>query len=295
MPKSSSSAFSIVKRGKTTFYVKDKDKDVLLSLDIDSLRKEALEKGDIRSGREPHAVIHVPELTNEKIIIRHSRHGGLFGYIAGDIYCKENRFLNELIASETAIKKGVNTAEIIAVIRHRAFGPFYRFEVLSKEISNSLDLIELLTNPPLLPLFTKGGGRGGIKFSDRKNIIEVVAQAIKKMHDAGLYHTDLHLKNILIQHTSDNDLKAYIIDMDKTKRMDVVSTRLRMRNLSRLDRSVEKLKANAKFENRVIPSKADKLRFLMAYIGGDIEMKQYMKMPTRTYWMHRLLRRVGLS
>ena len=99
MPENLLSSFSIIKRGRTTFYVKNKYKDVLLNLDIDSLRKEAIEKGDIRSGKEPHAVIHIPELSEERIIIRHSRHGGLFGYIAGDIFCKGNRFINELIAS----------------------------------------------------------------------------------------------------------------------------------------------------------------------------------------------------
>lgn len=283
MPENLLSAFSIVKRGETTFYVKNKYKDVLLNLDIGSLRKEAIEKGDIRSGREPHAVIHIPELADERIIIRHSRHGGLFGHIAGDIFCKGNRFINELIASETAIEKGVNTAEIIGVIKHRAFGTFYRIDVLSKEISNSLDLIELLTNPPQM-----------LKFNDRKNIIEVVAQTIRKMHNAGLYHTDLHLKNILIQHTPDNDFKAYIIDMDKAKTMDVVSTKLRMRNLSRLDRSVEKLKALAKWKNGAIPGKTDKLRFLTAYTGGDIKMRQYIRMQTNTYWLHKLLWYLGL-
>lgn len=299
MPESSLASFSIVKQRKTTFYVRNKYKEVLLNLDIDSLRKEAFEKGSIRTGREPHAVIHIPELADEGIIIRHSRHGGLFGCIAGDIYCIGNRFLNELIASETAIEKGVNTAEIIAVIKQKAFGPFYRIDVLSKEISNSLDLIELLTNPyksPLPPLIK--GGKGG--FTVRKNIIETAAKTVRKMHDAGIYHTDLHLKNILIQHGVPSPLmeegkggghiKAHIIDMDKAKRVNVVSASLRMRNLSRLDRSVEKLKASAKLKNRaIIPSKTDKLRFLMAYIGGDVEMKQHIKMPTKTYWMHRLL------
>ncbi len=290
MPENLLVSFSIIKRGRTTFYVKNKYKDVLLNLDIDSLRKEAIGKGDIRSGREPHAVVHIPELAKERIIIRHSRHGGLFGYIAGDIYCKKNRFVNELIASETAIEKGVNTAEIIAVIKHRAFGPFYHIDVLSKEIPDSLDLVELLTKPPQR-----------LKFNDRKNIIEVVAQTIRKMHDAGLYHTDLHLKNILIQHTPDSSFKAYIIDMDKAKTMDVMSTKLRMRNLIRLDRSVEKLKALLKskaggMDKLVCPwtSKADKLRFLMAYTGGDIKMRQYIRMQTNTYWLHKLLWYLGL-
>ncbi len=308
MPESSLSSFSTVKQGKTTFYVRNKYKDVLLNLDIDSLRKEALEKGNVRSGREPHAVIHVPELSDGGIIIRHSRHGGLFEHIAGDIFCTENRFVNELIASETAIEKGVDTAEIIAVIKHRVFGPFYRFDVLSKEIPNTLDLVELLTNPTC---------RGVLQYAPtRKNIIETVAQTIRKMHDAGLYHSDLHLKNILIQSTTGDtppspipskkrgergvlrgekgvyEFKAYVIDMDKTKKMNMLNTRLRMRNLRRLDRSVEKLKANAKLKNATIPSKTDKLRFLMAYIGDDVEMKQYIKMPAKTYWMHRLLWRL---
>lgn len=310
--------YAIIKHGNTTFYVKEKYRDVLLKLDVDALRKEAIEKGSVRTGREPHPVISIPECPGERIIIRHSRHGGLFGYIAGDLYCKRNHFVNELVASETAIEKGVNTAEIIAVIKHRTFGPFYRIDVLSKEIPDSLDLIELLTNPPLLPPLLKGGN-GGIKFAERKKIIETVAKTIRKMHDAGLYHTDLHLKNILIQSTSGDtppspipsikrgergvlrgkkgvcEFKAYIIDMDKAKRMNVVSARLRVRNLIRLDRSIEKLKAKAKLRMVTTPIRTDKLRFLKAYTGNDADLKQSVRTPARTYLLHRLLWRLGLS
>ena len=312
MTKSPLSSFSIITQGKTTFYVRNKFKDVLLNLDIDSLRKEAFQKGNVCSGREPHAIIPLfpslskgdagglPELANERVIIRHSRHGGFFRHIAGDIFWKGNRFVSELIASETAIEKGVNTAEIIALIKHKVFGPFYRFDVLSKEISNSLDLVGLLTNPTCRDILQHA--------PTRKNIIEMVAKTIRRMHDAGLYHSDLHLKNILIQHRSDNEFKAYVIDMDKAKKMNAVNTKLRMRNLRRLDRSVEKLKAVNFFEKKVpqktsrylgkhtqvlFPGKTDKLRFLMAYIGGDMEMKQYIKMPTKTYWIHRLFWRTG--
>ncbi|HHT9124430.1 MAG TPA: lipopolysaccharide kinase InaA family protein [Candidatus Brocadiia bacterium] len=327
MPENLLASFSTIKQGETTFYVKNNYKDILLNLDIDSLRKEALEKGSIRSGREPHAVIHIPELADERIIIKHSRHGGLFGYIAGDMYCKRNRFMNELIATETAIERGVNTAEVIAVIKHKIFGTFYRYDVLSKEIPDSLDLVEFLTNP--LQRFV-GAYCNTPLHPERKKIIETIAQTIRKMHDAGLYHTDLHLKNILIQSTSGDTppsplrgtqavlgsgergvckFKAYIIDMDKAKTMDLMSTKLRMRNLSRLDRSVEKLKEihprpflpprggglGRGGHESLMPSKTDKLRFFIAYINSSPqadEMKQYIKMRPRSHWFHRLLWRL---
>ncbi|HHT9146519.1 MAG TPA: lipopolysaccharide kinase InaA family protein, partial [Candidatus Wunengus sp. YC61] len=60
--------------------------------------------------------------------------------------------------------------------------------------------------------------------------------------DAGIYHADLHLKNILLKKDSNEEFTAYIIDLDKSVVLNKLNIQQRIRNLLRLDRSLEKLR-----------------------------------------------------
>jgi tRNA A-37 threonylcarbamoyl transferase component Bud32 len=68
-----------------------------------------------------------------------------------------------------------------------------------------------------------------------------VADQIRHMHDCGLYHADLNLKNILVSRTDVRQL--FIIDWDKsTHRQGALGLDDRQRNVVRFCRSAEKLR-----------------------------------------------------
>ena len=146
-----------------------------------------------------------------------------------------SRPLRELSICEVARRGHINTTEIIAIIKNKIVGPFYKFQLVTREITNSVDLIELLLSPEKNQLDIK-----------KKEIINKLAMAVKEMHDAGIYHADLHLKNILVQSDEGENVNVYIIDLDKSKQYEKISFQRRMKNIMRLDRSFEKFKRNIK-------------------------------------------------
>lgn len=67
---------------------------------------------------------------------------------------------------------------------------------------------------------------------------EAVAFAVKQMHDAGVWHADLNVFNILI----DAQQKIHLIDFDKAKILGVVKSKQRQNNVLRLRRSLIKVR-----------------------------------------------------
>src|SRR5574337_1208829 len=76
----------------------------------------------------------------------------------------------------------------------------------------------------------------------KKSVIYALVRLIRNMHDAGIYHADLHLKNILLKGDSNGEFNAYIIDLDKSVVLNELNIDQRIKNLLRLDRSIEKLR-----------------------------------------------------
>lgn len=70
---------------------------------------------------------------------------------------------------------------------------------------------------------------------------EMVAQGIKKMHDAGVYHADLNAFNILL----DAQKSVWLIDFDRARRYQSLSFSQRKKNLHRLHRSLVKIQGQA--------------------------------------------------
>jgi serine/threonine protein kinase len=85
------------------------------------------------------------------------------------------------------------------------------------------------------------------------------------MHSKGIYHSDLHLKNILISYKdSTSAKKIYIIDFDKAILKATLSPREKINNLLRFNRSLEKYKLQGGLINRT-----DQCRLLKEYFSYD--------------------------
>jgi tRNA A-37 threonylcarbamoyl transferase component Bud32 len=70
-----------------------------------------------------------------------------------------------------------------------------------------------------------------------------VARAFVTMHREGIYHRDLHLKNILIQKKrGEGTPEIFIIDFDKADCKDILTPKEKLKNLLRFNRSIEKYK-----------------------------------------------------
>ncbi len=111
---------------------------------------------------------------------------------------------------------------------------------------------------------------------------------MRSMHDAGIFHGDLNLKNIILQTTDPQNIKGYLIDFDKSFIRSHLRETLRIRNLLRLNRSAEK------FKNQGLPiTRTDVLRFLLAYFQNPPDFKARVKDLNHQYKRHMRFHRWG--
>lgn len=213
-------------------------------------------------GRVAHFSYH-PAGAPERVFVRHARRGGLAGALLGGLYLRLDRPVRELRAAAVARGAGVGVPDPVAVRATRVGGLFWRFTVVTSEVR---DAANLLTLAPTLD-----GPR-------KRQAIERVADELRRLHAAGVYHADLTVKNILL-----NDAGVYIIDLDKAVLAGGRVSSLDVMNLARLNRSVEKC-----LGPRGCVTRADKLRFLRRYLGGRDRLKELALLCGSGLWIHRL-------
>jgi tRNA A-37 threonylcarbamoyl transferase component Bud32 len=206
------------------------------------------------------------------VAIRKYRHGGLLRRLTGDLFFFGNRPFQELVVTEEARSAGVPTLKILAAIRQRGWWGWYRGYLITEYLPAALDLIHYLDQQP-----------AGAK---RQQVIEKAAEAVRKIHQKGIYHADLHLKNFLVE--EGKRVKVYLIDFDKSTVFACLGPSRRMQNLRRLDRSAEKLK---RLGLSLIES--DKRQFCRAYAARDQAIRPYLKRFVERYWWHSLVYRWG--
>jgi Lipopolysaccharide kinase (Kdo/WaaP) family len=103
-------------------------------------------------------------------------------------------------------------------------------------------------------------GPRGVKGRDarrRRRILDTVARAARKMHDAGVYTLDLQETNVMVADDGTGGFHVYFIDLEDIRRAAVVSWRRRMLNLVHLDRSIGRFLC-----------RAARLAFLYDYLGS---------------------------
>ena len=287
--------FSTLNKGKVTLHIKKEYENRMSDQDIDGLfnlckepspgsnHADKNELNNSYQGRSTCKTLLMESLGDESYIVREYWHGGMVGKIFKDFFCDGMRPVRELSVCEAASRGGIKTTEIIAIIKSKVFGPFYKFRLVTKEITESIDLIELLLD----------SGKNQL-FEQKKQIINELAKAVNDMHNVGIYHADLHLKNILVKSDPGGGVHVYIIDLDKSKQYEKISFHRKMKNILRLDRSVVKMRRkNRELFSETFPvSKTDRIRFLKKYIELDSEavkpLRYYLQSYNNTHAFHKL-------
>jgi len=224
-----------------------------------------LDKG--RGGVIRFTVNH-PEIS--QIIVRFYKRGGVIaGPILKDCYWGQSRPLTELEVTDHAFNKGLTVPEVLGVVFQPAVLGFYRAALLMREIPEARDLTEYLAGFP-------AGNRAAWR-AIKQVLIKAVVESLVQFHNAGFYHADLNLRNLLVQTGNDGQLKAWIVDLDKAVHYDKLSLEQRLANLARLTRSLVKLRLE-----RIITA-ADRLRFLKYYWTAAGEKSALTVKPISLY------------
>jgi 3-deoxy-D-manno-octulosonic acid kinase len=186
----------------------------------------AQQTGIMHAGRGVMPTIEL-ESPAERIVVRKYRRGGLLRFLNADIFLGRHRSFNELAVTLHAVEEGIPVADILGALSLRVCGPLYRHYLVSRELTDCCDL----------PAWFQEQGSVD---EDVAVLARCVADRVRHMHDCGLYHGDLNLKNILVSRTDVRQL--FIIDWDKsTHRQGALGLDDRQRNVVRFYRSAEKL------------------------------------------------------
>jgi hypothetical protein len=198
------------------------------------------------------------------MMVRRYVHGGLCARISRSLYLGRARALIELAVSEAARSGGVRTSEAIGALAVHVWGPFWRLALMTLEISDSEDLIHYCCRVNDYPPETEA--------TEKRGVICEAAREIRRMHDIGIRHADLHLKNLLLRRRAIGTPEVYVIDFDNATIGTPLTAPQRLSNLKRLVRSVRKVRiADA------VLTEWDKVRFLRTYLDDDPKAAAHLR------------------
>lgn len=204
-------------------------------------------------GRGPLISLPLDTESDERMVVRKCVRGGVLGPFLKDKYLNHGapRPLKELNISEFAQAQGIPTPDILAIVIEQDNPFFYKGALAMREIRPSKDL--------QTELLTLGCSPENQAIMRKRRSASLLGCLIAKMHAAGIYHADLHLKNILVAEEESRP-KLYVLDLDAARIFRSFSDFRRCLNLLRLYRSVQKVNKRS----RVI-TRTDMLRFLRSY------------------------------
>lgn len=209
-----------------------------------------LDTGAGARGRAQTAAVALPDGT--RLHLRPLRHGGLLGPLWGDRLLGLRRPLRELRVTAALRARGAPVPRPLLVVGVRR-GPFWSAVLGTLHESGTRDGSALLgASPPPAALAAA---------------IDAAASAVRRFHDAGGRHPDLHLGNLLLRERGAGS-EALVIDLDRARVGAPPDARLRMRELMRLYRSVVKRGHAEQVGARGCA------RFLRAYCAGDRTLRR---------------------
>lgn len=259
-------SFSFIEKNKVFLLLKKEYKDLLLQQGIEDLTtflKTHRQDARFLSGRTPHPSIPIDG--GKWMVIRQYSHGGIFRAVTRNIYLFGSRSFRELALTEEIRSCGIPTIQPIGAIHRPTLPLLYQPYFLSLEVPRAKDLIQYFQEVGPHPV--------GENLLLKRKIIRSAGILLRKFHEAGFFHGDLQLKNILVAGD-----QLLLIDFDRSYRKKVLFMRERIKNLLRLNRSVEKWR-----RLRLSITRTDRWRFFLAYAGDDIEVQEAMKKKLQTY------------
>jgi 3-deoxy-D-manno-octulosonic acid kinase len=151
-------------------------------------------------------------------VVRALRRGGLVRHVLRDRFVADNRPLAELLIHLRAYEAGLPVPEPLGAAWERR-GLLYRGAIATREVDGVPLRIHLEQRPDAV-----------------EACFEALGEVVHRLHETGIFHGDLQVENVLV--TPDGAL--YLIDFDKSRANDALSTTDRARNLLRLRRSMER-------------------------------------------------------
>jgi tRNA A-37 threonylcarbamoyl transferase component Bud32 len=210
-------------------------------------------------GRGATSILELPD-TATRLHIRPLLHGGVFGRLTGPRFMTLKRPLDELHTTQRLDGLGAPVPGAAFVLGRRR-GWFWHAAVGSVHQDNTQDGVTYLLALPNAQSLAAAARAAG--------------SAVRKLHDLGCRHADLHVKNLLVRESKDG-CEVIIVDLDGAKISDRLPPRRRMFELARLHRSLIK----RGLENG--SCRRTRAAFFAGYLQGDRELRRAL-LTTRRF------------
>ena len=186
------------------------------------------------AGRAPAYAVPLGEAL--RVVVRHSRHGGLLAPLTGDRFLAPTRAPHELRTALRLRAAGVPTPDVVATVVYPA-GPLLRTaDVATEEVAGARDLSAALAADDA---------------AERERAIETTVALLRRLDAAGARHPDLNIKKVLVAPEAGGGMAAHVIDVDRVRFTAPGDPAARAANVRRLARSL------AKWRDRLAPGAAD--------------------------------------
>jgi len=158
----------------------------------------------------------------KKVFVRKYLRGGMARHLARDLYLlRPARPVREMLATEQARASGC-LVPIVHAVAVEEVGPFYRGWIVTSAIQGATAFVDVLA---------EAGA------AERQSLLSAAGEAIRGLHEAGVYHVDLNGHNLLV----DADGRVAVIDFDRAVLSSERRYRLGERGRDRFWRSLRKL------------------------------------------------------
>ena len=128
-----------------------------------------------------------------RVVVRHSRHGGLFAPLTSDLFLPPTRAKREHATAHRLTRRGVPTPAVLGYAIYRAGLVLRRADVVTREVPGARDLAAYPATP------------------EAHAALETL---LTRLAAAGAIHRDLNARNILLAEKG-GALTAYVIDVDR--------------------------------------------------------------------------------
>ena len=175
----------------------------------------------VGGGRARHPLVALPG--GERIVVRGYLRGGLMRHLNRERYFLGHRAFDELRVTEHAAAAGVRVPAVVAAVERRG-ALAYRASLATRWIAGGQEL---------------AGWLAGKEPAAAAAALLDAGRQLARMHDAGISHPDVNLRNLLV--TGEG---VHVLDFDRARLLPrPVPPTLRARGLLRLARSAGKLRA----------------------------------------------------
>lgn len=270
--------YELVKRGRAQYLIRQDYREILDHIITKRKRTVPFDGSELGStGILKGATLRkmsMPGIIDGNLVLRESLRGGILRKLLGRTFFGiHTRMFQETSMCASAMSLKLPVAEIVVAARERIAPLLYRGWMVTREIPNSQDLYSYLEKQ-----LNTNSSRG---LQEKRAIISGLAKLIARMHDVGIYHGDLHIRNILVQIHPIEDIRFCIIDFDKSRIVNKMIMGQRIRDLMRLFRSLVKRPSLAK---KITHSDIE--RFLLVYFRDDRSARRSAeKMLRRYFWV----------